>query len=50
MDKTMFDERYELYLSEIERFLAAQFEEMPHWADLYESMYCNFTQAISTNV
>ena len=38
MDKTMFDERYELYLSEIERFLAAQFEEMPHWADLYESM------------
>ena len=38
MDKTMFDQRYELYLSEIERYLAAQFEEQPHWADLYESM------------
>ena len=38
MDKTMFDERYALYLSEIEHFLSAQFEEKPHWADLYDSM------------
>ena len=38
MDKTMFDERYQLYLGEIERYLAAQFEEQPHWADLYDSM------------
>ena len=38
MDKQTYDERYELYLYEIEKYLKALFEEQPHWADLYESM------------
>jgi len=38
MDKQAYDERYELYLYEIEKYLNALFEEQTHWADLYESM------------
>ena len=38
MERMTFDERYELYLHEIERYLSALFEEETHWADLYASM------------
>ena len=38
MDKATFDARYAQYLGEIEHYLQQQFEEKPHWADLYESM------------
>lgn len=38
MDKQSYEERYQLYLAEIERYLHALFEEQPHWADLYASM------------
>ena len=38
MEKTAFDLRYEEYRLAIEEFLAAQFADRPHWADLYDSM------------
>ena len=38
MEKTAFDQRYEMYRQEIEHFLRAQFEETTHWSDLYEAM------------
>ena len=38
MEPMAFQERYALYLQEIERYLGTLFEEQPHWADLYDSM------------
>ena len=38
MEKATFDQRYDAYRREIEKFLDSLFAEKPHWADLYESM------------
>ena len=38
MEKATFDQRYDAYRREIEKFLDSLFAEKPHWAALYESM------------